>query len=68
MFYSLTANERPTAFPDFGRSVNPISTTKGRLCPANNTGTPRIFRPSDSPAVSVGWSAMPNTLRNIQQP
>ena len=26
--------------PDFGRSITPISTTGGRLCPSNNTGTP----------------------------
>ena len=26
--------------PDFGRSVNPISTKGGRLCPSNNAGTP----------------------------
>ena len=26
--------------PDFGRSVNPISTKGGKLCPPNNTGTP----------------------------
>ena len=26
--------------PDFGRSVNPISTKGGRFCPPNNTGTP----------------------------
>ena len=26
--------------PDFGRSVYPISTKGGRLCPPNNTGTP----------------------------
>ena len=26
--------------PDFGRSVNPISTKGDRLCPPNNTGTP----------------------------
>ena len=26
--------------PNFGRSVNPISTKGGRLCPPNNTGTP----------------------------
>ena len=25
---------------DFGRSVNPISTKGGRLCPPSNTGTP----------------------------
>ena len=29
--------------PDFGRSVNPISTRgEGRLCPSNNTGTPEF--------------------------
>ena len=28
------------ASPDFDRSVNPISTEGGRLCPPNNTGTP----------------------------
>ena len=27
---------------DFGRSVNPISTKGGRLCPPNNTGTPGL--------------------------
>ena len=37
--------------PDFGRSVNPISTKGVRLCPPNNTGTPEIFRPSDGPDV-----------------
>jgi hypothetical protein len=26
--------------PNFVRSVNPISTKGGRLCPPNNTGTP----------------------------
>ena len=26
--------------PDFGITVNPISTKGGRLCPLNNTGTP----------------------------
>ena len=26
--------------PDFGRSVNPISTKGGKSCPPNNTGTP----------------------------
>ena len=26
--------------PDFGRSVNPISTKVSRLCLPNNTGTP----------------------------
>ena len=33
--------------PDFGRSVNPISTRKGRLCPPH-TGTPGF---SDLPTV-----------------
>ena len=28
------------AHPDFGRSVNPISTRGDELCPSNNTGTP----------------------------
>ena len=28
--------------PDFGRSVNPISTKGGRLCPPNITGNPRF--------------------------
>ena len=28
--------------PDFGRSVNPISILGGRICPPNNTGTPRF--------------------------
>ena len=36
--------------PDFGRSVNPISTKGGRLCPPNNTGTP-------------GFSDLPTALR-----
>jgi hypothetical protein len=37
--------------PDFGRSVNPIPTKGGRLCPPNNTGTPGF---SDLPtALSV---------------
>ena len=33
--------------PDFGRSVNPISTRGDRLCPPNYYWHPRIFRPSD---------------------
>ena len=28
--------------PDFGRSVSPISTKGGKLCPPNNTGIPRF--------------------------
>ena len=37
------------AHPDFGRSVNPISTRKDKLCPPNNYWHTRIFRPSDGP-------------------
>ena len=39
--------------PDFGRSVNPISTKGGRLCPPNNTGTP-------------GFSDLPTALEHQQ--
>ena len=41
------------ALPEFGRSVNLISTKGGRLCPPNNTGTP-------------GFSDLP-TAMNIRQ-
>ena len=34
----------------FGRSVNPILTRRGRLCPPNYYWHPRIFRPSYGPA------------------
>ena len=27
---------------NFGRSVNPLSIKRGRLCPPNNTGTPEF--------------------------
>ena len=37
--------------PDFGRSINPISTRGSRLCPPNNTGTP-------------GFSNLPMALHN----
>ena len=37
------------AHPDFGRSVNPISTRGDRLCPPNYYGHTQIFRPSDVP-------------------
>ena len=37
------------AHPDFGRSVNPISTRGDRLCPPNYYWHTRIFRPSKSP-------------------
>ena len=38
------------ALPNFGRSVNPILTKGGRLCPPNNTGTPKF---SDLPTALV---------------
>ena len=37
------------AHPDFGRSVNPISTRGDRLCPPNYYWHILIFRPSDGP-------------------
>ena len=40
------------AHPNFGRSVNPISTRADRLCPPNYYWHTRIFRPSDGPALS----------------
>ena len=39
------------AHPNFGRSVNPISTRGDRLCPPNYYWHTRIFRPSDVPAL-----------------
>ena len=42
------------AHPDFGRSVNPISTRGDRLCPPNYYGHTRIFRPSDGPVKLMG--------------
>ena len=42
------------AHPDFGRSVNPISTRGDRLCPPNYYWHTRIFRPSDGPAMYSG--------------
>ena len=41
----------PMAPPDFGRSVNPISTKGGRLCPPNDTCIPEF---SDLPTALVG--------------
>ena len=40
--------------PDFGRSVNPISTRWGRLCPPNNIGTP-------------GFSDLPTALKTSNE-
>ena len=39
--------------PDFGRTVNPISTKGDRLCTPNNTGTP-------------GFSDLPTALRKAE--
>ena len=41
------------ALPDFGRSVNPISTRGNILCQPNYYWHPRIFRPSDGPALET---------------
>ena len=41
------------AQPDFGRSVNPISTRGERLCQPNYYWHTRIFRPSDGPVIGV---------------
>ena len=41
------------AHPDFGRSVNPISTRGDKLCPPNYYWHTRIFRPSDVPDVYI---------------
>ena len=45
--------------PDFGRSVNPITTSGGRLCPQNNTGTPGI---SDLPTALHIRNNVGNTI------
>ena len=39
------------AHPDFGRSVNPISTRGDRLCPPNYNWHTRTFVPSDGPVI-----------------
>ena len=43
------------AHPDFGRSVNPISTRGDRLCPPNYYWHTRIFRPSDGPVLAFKY-------------
>ena len=40
---------RVMAHPDFGRSVNPISTRRDRLFPPSYYWHTQIFRPSDGP-------------------
>ena len=43
--------------PDFGRSVNPISTEEGKLCPHITSPPPQIFKPSEIPGVDdVVWN------------
>ena len=49
--------------PDFGRSVNPISTRGDRLCPPNCFCHPQIFRPSDSLCTKQLASAHPKFLK-----
>ena len=47
--------------PDFGRSVNSISTRGDRLCPPNYYLHPRIFIPSDGPVLlkrGAVWSVL----------
>ena len=39
--------------PDFGRSVNPISTRGDRLSPSNYYWHPRISRPFNGPALQL---------------
>ena len=49
--------------PDFGRSVNPISTRGDRLCPPNYYCHPRVFRPSNGPVKvckKAGLNVSPN--------
>ena len=48
--------------PDFGRSVNPISTreTDLRLCPPNYYWHPWIFSPSDGPALEPAEACQPS--------
>ena len=41
--------------PDFGSSVNPISTRGDRLCPPNYYWHTQIFRPSDGPAKDLSY-------------
>ena len=48
-----------------GRSVNPISTRVGRLCPPNNTGTPGF---SDLPPALLHWASVVHNLGRGQSP
>ena len=58
------------AHPDFGRSINPISTRGDRLCPPNYYWHTRIFRPSDGPVVNINYDTFLKyelTLRNVEK-
>ena len=48
----------------FGRSVNPIS-TRGQIMPTNYYSLPKIFRPSDIPAVLFDATAKTGENRQI---
>ena len=54
------------AHPDFGRSVNPISTRGDRLCPLNYYWHTLIFRPSDGPVAGLGLNRMCGALFSAQ--
>ena len=45
--------------PDFGRSVKPISTRRGRLCPLHYYWHPWIFKPSYGPATYLPLNHLP---------
>ena len=42
---------QPPSPPVLGRTINPISTQGGRLCPPQYYKPPQIFRPCDGPAL-----------------
>ena len=51
-FLARDTDSRPVASggpPDFGRSVNPISTRGGHIIPTQYYVPPQIFRPCDGP-------------------
>ena len=51
VFLYMSVIPEAMAPTDLGRSVNPISTRRGRLCPPHQYCHPWIFRPSYSPAI-----------------
>ena len=51
--------------PIFGRSVNPISTEGGTLCPPHNYVPLHIFRPCDGPVICVVTLDMSARLRTF---